>query len=157
MKYRRKSIKGKNIFILSRFHGRISSPFSKGEDKSKRKELDENEETLFTEPRKILFTRALFTRVLFTRENTVHRYCSPKDSSAWRTLPLGAPFDPSITYTQDYYFPKLRNPKHLKLLIHLLTNGENFLNGRRSKLQMCACQMGDEGYNFCQCREGHKV
>jgi hypothetical protein len=87
-KYRRKSTKGKNMFILGRFHGRINNLLSKGEDKSKRKELDENEETLFTGPRKHCsqgYCSPEFTRVLFTRENTIHlgtvhsrRHISPK-------------------------------------------------------------------------------
>jgi hypothetical protein len=70
-KYRRKSTKGKNIYILGRFHGRINNPLSKGEDKSKRKELNKNEETLFT----VLFMGTVHPsspEVLFTRENTIH-------------------------------------------------------------------------------------
>jgi hypothetical protein len=76
-KYRRKSTKCKNIFILSRFHGRIINLLSKGEDKFERKELDENEEN----PR----------RTILTRGNTVHRilftgHCSPGYCSPERTL-----------------------------------------------------------------------
>jgi hypothetical protein len=59
------------IYILGRFHGRINNPLSKGEDKSKRKELNENEETLFT----VLFMGTVHPSspgVLFTRKNTIH-------------------------------------------------------------------------------------
>jgi hypothetical protein len=115
-KYRRKSTKGKNIFILSRFHDRINNPLSKREDKSKRKELEENEGKLKNSRRSVLTVRSSvwnsFERELFT--DTVHRHyssgtvhlrkhCSPEDSSTQRTLPLGAPFDPGITYTRYFY------------------------------------------------------
>jgi hypothetical protein len=94
----------------------------------------------------------LFIRVLFTRDcssehyspevvhpstvhlSTVHlstihpRTVHPR--IARRTFQLSTPFDPSITYTRTTIFQSTKsceNPKHLRLLIHLLTKGENFL------------------------------
>jgi hypothetical protein len=81
-KYRRKSTKCKNIFILNRFHDKIINLLSNGEDKSERKELDENDEN----SRRIVLTRGILfmghcsPRVLFTRENTfghLHRASHP--------------------------------------------------------------------------------
>jgi hypothetical protein len=57
-KYQRKSTKCNNIFILNRFHDRIINLLSNGEDKSERKELDENDEN----SRRIVLTRG----ILFT-------------------------------------------------------------------------------------------
>jgi hypothetical protein len=47
--------------------------------------------------------------------------------TARRIVPLSRPFDLSMTYTQTTIFQSMKsyeNPKHLRLLIHLLTKGE---------------------------------
>jgi hypothetical protein len=79
-KYRRKSTKGKNIFILSRFHDRINNLLSKGKDKSKRKDLDENEGKLKNSRRSVLTVQSSiwnpFERALFI--DIVHKHYSPE-------------------------------------------------------------------------------
>jgi hypothetical protein len=115
-KYQRKSTKGKNIFILGRFHGRINNLLSKGEDKSKRKDLDENKENS-QRTEETMFTGHYSLETLFTgycslehcswdtvhpREHCSPGYCSHADYSR---RGLGTPFPRTL-------FPRILHSVH---------------------------------------------